>query len=411
MASTSDTTCDGAAPAASDFSPQTPAADRLPMAGLLALAMAGFITILTEALPAGLLPMMSADLAVSEALVGQLVTMYAIGSMVAAIPLTAATQGWRRRPLLLVAIAGFTVVNTVTAISTSYVLTLIARFFAGVFAGLLWALLAGYASRMVADHLKGRAIAVAMVGTPVALSLGIPAGTFLGGAVGWRVTFGIMSALTVLLIGWVLAKVPDFAGQAAGKRLSLAKVFTLPGVRPVLFVTLAFVLAHNILYTYIAPFLVPAGMSERIDTVLLVFGVTALLGIWVIGILIDRWLRELVLVSTLLFGFSALALGLWGTVPAVVYGAIGVWGLAFGGAATLFQTASAKTAGEAADVAQSMLVTVWNTAIAGGGLVGGVLLETFGVVSFPWALIVLLIPTLAVAWIAKGHGFPTAVPK
>jgi predicted MFS family arabinose efflux permease len=411
MASTSDTNCDGSTPAAPDFSPQTPAADRLPMAGLLALAMAGFITILTEALPAGLLPMMSADLGVSEALVGQLVTMYAVGSLVAAIPLTAATQGWRRRPLLLIAIGGFALVNTVTAISTSYVLTLVARFFAGVFAGLLWALLAGYASRMVADHLKGRAIAVAMVGTPVALSLGIPAGTFLGGAVGWRVTFGIMSALTVLLIGWVLAKVPDFAGQAAGKRLSLTKVFTLPGVRPVLFVTLAFVLAHNILYTYIAPFLVPADMSERIDTVLLVFGLTALLGIWIIGVLIDRWLRELVLVSTLLFGLSALALGLWGTVPAAVYGATGIWGLAFGGAATLFQTASAKTAGEAADVAQSMLVSVWNTAIAGGGLVGGVLLEAFGVVSFPWALIALLVPSLAVAWIAKEHGFPIAAPK
>lgn len=387
------------------------ASGRFPLGALLSLAVAGFITILTEALPAGLLPMMSADLGVSEALVGQLVTMYAIGSLVAAIPLTAATQGWRRRPLLLIAIGGFAVVNTVTAISTSYALTLVARFFAGVFAGLLWALLAGYASRMVADQLRGRAIAVAMVGTPVALSLGIPAGTFLGGAVGWRVTFGIISALTVLLIGSVLAKVPDFAGQATGKRLSLAKVFTLPGIRPVLFVTLAFVLAHNILYTYVAPFLVPAGMSEEIDAVLLVFGVTALLGIWIVGVLIDRWLRELVLVNTLLFALSALALGLWGTVPAVVYGAAGVWGLAFGGAATLFQTASAKTAGDAADVAQAMLVTVWNTAIAGGGLLGGILLETFGVVSFPWALIALLVPTLAVAWIAREHGFPTAVPK
>ena len=65
---------------------------RLPMAGLLALAMAGFITILTEALPAGLLPQIGGGLSV-KALVGQLVTIYAIGSLVAAIPLTAATQG------------------------------------------------------------------------------------------------------------------------------------------------------------------------------------------------------------------------------------------------------------------------------------------------------------------------------
>lgn len=72
--------------------------DRLPVASLLALAMAAFITILTEALPAGLLPQMAQGLAVTEAWVGQTVTLYAIGSLVAAIPLTAATQGMHRRP-------------------------------------------------------------------------------------------------------------------------------------------------------------------------------------------------------------------------------------------------------------------------------------------------------------------------
>ena len=73
--------------------------NRLPWASLLALSMGAFITILTEALPAGLLPQMAQGLAVSEAWVGQTVTVYAIGSLVAAIPLTAATQGVRRRPL------------------------------------------------------------------------------------------------------------------------------------------------------------------------------------------------------------------------------------------------------------------------------------------------------------------------
>lgn len=191
--------------------------ERLPLAALLALAMAAFITILTEALPAGLLPQMAQGLAVSEALVGQLVTIYAVGSLVAAIPLTAVTQGWRRRPLLLLAISGFAVVNSVTALSGSYTVILVARFFAGVFAGLLWALVAGYAARMVSEQLKGRAIAIAMVGTPIALSLGIPAGTFLGAAFGWRVTFGLISALTVILVFWVIAKVPDFPGRRTEK--------------------------------------------------------------------------------------------------------------------------------------------------------------------------------------------------
>lgn len=380
--------------------------DRMPIASLLALAMAAFITILTEALPAGLLPQMARGLMVSEAWTGQTVTVYAMGSLAAAIPLTVATQGLRRRPLLQAAIAGFAIANTVTALSSNYVLTMIARFLAGVSAGLLWAMLAGYAARMVPEHQQGRAIAIAMAGTPLALSLGVPAGTFLGNLLGWRMCFGIMSGLALALMVWVQAKLPDFAGQAASKRLSLGHVFTFPGVRPVLLVVLAFVLAHNILYTYIAPFLAAADMVKRTDLVLLLFGITSLLGIWVIGVLIDHHLRALTLGSTLLFGLSALALGLMGDAPAVVYAAVAAWGLAFGGVATLFQTAIAKAAGNAADVAQSMLVTAWNIAIAGGGLIGGALLDYLGVAAFPPVLLALLAATLAVVWTARCHGFP-----
>lgn len=386
----------------------TEQSDSLPITALLALALAGFVTILTEALPAGLLPQIGAGLEVSESLAGQLVTLYAIGSLVAAIPLMTVTQGIRRRPLLLAAIVGFATANTITTLSTSYILTMAARFLAGVAAGLLWALLAGYAARMVPDHLKGRAIAIAMVGTPLALSLGVPAGTFLGALVGWRACFGIMTLMALVLIVWVRIKVPDFAGQPAGKRLSLKQVITLPGIRSVLFVVLAFVLAHNILYTYIAPFLTNANLAERTDLVLLVFGISSLIGIWVIGLLIDRYLRVLTLASTFLFGLAALTLGVAGEVPVAVYGAVGAWGLAFGGAATLFQTALAKAAGEAADVAQSMLVTVWNLAIAGGGIVGGVLLDRFGAGAFPPALLVLLTATLLAVWAARQHGFPVS---
>lgn len=379
---------------------------RLPLASLLALAMAAFITILTEALPAGLLPQMAQSLAVSEAWVGQTVTIYAIGSLMAAIPLTAATQGLRRRPLLLAALAGFVLANTVTTLSTSYVLTMTARFLAGVSAGVLWALLAGYAARMVPEHQKGRAIAVAMVGTPLALSLGVPAGTFFGNLVGWRVCFGIMSGLALVLMLWARIKLPDFAGQAAGRALSLRQVFTLPGVRPVLVAVLAFVLAHNVLYTYIAPFLSEAGMAQRTDAVLLVFGVASLLGIWIVGVLIDRRLRAMTLGSIGVFAMAALALGVARDVPGVVYVAVAAWGVAFGGSATLFQTALANVAGSAADVAQSMLVTAWNLAIAGGALVGGVLLERLGAGAFAPALVALLVVALGVVWAARRHGFP-----
>lgn len=377
------------------------------MAGLLALAMAGFITILTEALPAGLLPQMSADLSISPSAAGQLVTIYAIGSLVAAIPLTVATQRFRRKPVLLYAIAGFAVVNTITAITENYAAMLIARFFAGVSAGLLWALIAGYAARMVPERLKGRAIAIAMVGTPLALSLGIPAGTMIGAAVGWRTTFAIMSALTVLLIGWVWTKVQDYPGITISAQASIAGTLAIGGIKSILAVTLLFVLAHNILYTYIAPLVDSAGLGQQLDLILLVFGVSAIMGIAMVGYLIARWLRELVLASTLLFAIAALMLGIWGTVPEMLWLAIAMWGLAFGGAAALFQTAAAHSSGQASDVAQSMIVTAWNLAIAGGGVVGALLLDHSGVGWLSWSACALLLLAYVVALLAKNRGFPS----
>ena len=383
-----------------------PRPDRLPLAGLLALGTAGFVTIMTEALPAGILPAMSGDLGVTEAAAGQTVTVYAIGSALAAVPLTAATIGWPRRRLLVTAVGGFAVANTITAVSDSYVLTMGSRFLAGVVAGLLWALLAGYARRMVAPHQRGRAMAVAMAGTPVALSVGVPAGTFLAGLVGWRFTFGLMTLLALALVGWVLASVPDFPGQTATARLSLRRTLAIPGMAAVLLVTLTFVLAHNILYTYIAPYLAPLGLGGRVDVVLLVFGSLSLLSIWVTGVLVDRHLRSLLIVSCALFAGASLALGLCAGLPWAVYVSAGTWGLAFGGAATLLQTASAEAAGAAGDVAQSLVVTCWNIGIAGGAVAGGLLLSGVGPSSPPWAALVLLVLALTVAVSAHRHGFP-----
>jgi predicted MFS family arabinose efflux permease len=380
----------------------------LPLGGLLALATSIFITILTETLPSALLPQMGASLGVSEALVGQLVSIFAIGSIVAAIPLTVATQSWGRKSLLLIAVGGFAVVNTVTALSTDYDVTLVARFFAGVFAGLLWSLVVGFAARMVPQNQQGRAIAIAMVGTPLALTIGSPTGAFLGKVLGWQYTFGMMSVLTLLLVIWMVVTLPRFSGQAAGRRVPLTQVMAVPGVKPVMFVTLSYILAHNILYTYIVPFLTPLGMADKIDMVLFVFGIAALVGIWVIGALIDRWLRELVIASTVLFAAAALMLGMWAANPMVVYGCIALWGLAYGGTATLFQTASAKAAGSVADIAQSIVVTVWNVAIAGGGIIGGIVLNSYNVMVFPWMLLVLLTLALLVVLNARSAGFPSA---
>ncbi|MCB8879225.1 MFS transporter [Acidisoma cellulosilytica] len=368
--------------------------------------MTGFLCIATETIPAGLLPGIAHGLAVSPSLAGQLVTAYALGSVVAAIPLNTLTGAWPRRRVLLLTIAGFLVFNGVTAISADYRVTLAARFLAGASAGLAWSILAAYARRMVARPLQGRAMAVAMVGTPIALSIGVPLGTWLGAAVGWRATFAIMSGLALLLAGWVLIVMPNYPGQQPSDRLAIRHVLATPGVIPVLGVVMAWMTGHNLLYTYIAPFLAPVGLAPRVDLMLMVFGVAALLGIWVTGRLVDRALRAAVLASLGGFAAVALAFGMLPFSPALVIVGVAIWGLSFGGAATLLQTALADAAGPGAEVALSINVVVWNTAIAAGGLLGGVLLPLWGIAAFAWVLLIFLLVALAVAWGARSHGFP-----
>lgn len=340
---------------------------------------------------------MGDSLGVSDAAVGQLVSVYALGSVMAALPMTALTQRLPRRPLLLAAIAGFVLVNTLTALSSSYPLILAARFLAGVSGGLLWSLVAGYAARMVVPSLQGRAIAVAMVGSPLALSLGVPAGTLLGQQIGWRWAFALMSVLGVGLLAYARWALPALPAAGAGRRIPLGTVWRMPGVRSALLVMVLYVLAHNVLYTYIEPLAVEAGAGPWLDRLLLAFGVAAIAGIGIAGWGVDRHLRTLVWAAVIGFIVPVLALLLWpGDATALLLATI-LWGVAFGAVPTLFQTALARRAGAAADLAQSMLVTGWNLAIAAGGVAGGVLLQAGGPNQLGWLSLLLL--AVSVAWL------------
>ncbi|MEJ8305945.1 MFS transporter [Saccharibacillus sacchari] len=387
-------------------SKKTSPADRLPWINLAALALAGFLAIMAEAVPAGLLIPIGADLRISKGGAGQLVTAYALGSLLCAIPIMRAASAWDRKKLLMLGMFVLSAANAVTALSSSYAVILAARFCAGVAAALLWGMLAGYTRFMVAEHLRGRALAVAMSGTPLALAFGVPLGTFIGGLWGWRAVFGIISLIALLLAAWISRKFASVPGQPSNAPLSLRQAFVTPGVRPILITVVAWMLAHNILYTYIAPYLALSGLDGRVDRLLLLFGSCAILGIWLIGIGIDRRLRQLVLSSLAGFALSALALGIWSDRPVVVSVAIAAWGITFGGAATLLQTAAAEAAGSAVDLVQAMLVTAWNLAIGSGGVVGALLLQTGGAERLPTVCVLVALGGLLTAATARTHGFP-----
>lgn len=385
----------------------TEVAQRLPLWSLLALTASGFLTIMLETMPAGILPEMSQGLGVSESAAGQFITVYAIGSIVGAIPIITATMGWPRRRLLIGSLTGYVVTCLIVAASPSYILTLGVRFVAGIFAGVVWAIIAGIAGRLVRADQRGRALTIALAGTPIALAIGTPAGTLMAGIVGWRFTFVAMAVFAALIIGWVLATLPSTPGQDKGQRTPISRVFTLPGLVPVLITAMLYVTAHNILYTYIAPFLAPIGMGDAVSAVLLVFGVASLLSLVATGVLIDKHLRTLMITSSALFALATLTLSVANGSPVIVYASAAAWGLAFGGAASLLQTAMMNAAGAAVDAAQSVMVTGWNIGIAGGGIIGGALLSALGAPALGWVTLALLIGALIVVILGRRHAFPT----
>ncbi|XVV15358.1 MFS transporter [Actinoplanes sp. CA-131856] len=378
----------------------------LPGKALLGLFLAGFAGILTECLPAGLLPEMSRSLDTSVALTGQTVTVYAAATAVAAIPLTRLTSNWPRKTVLQVALGVVAVTNVLTAISTAYALTLVVRVVAGLGTALIWPLLGGYAARLAPEGRQGRAIAIALAGTPVALALGIPLGTWIGGLGGWPLAFLLSAALTVLTMLWIAATLPNRPGLPPDRSHRIGTTLARPGVGIILVALAAYMIAHNILYTYITDYLEYASAAGHTGWVLFAFGATSVLSVVVVGRHIDRHPRRLTVGSTVLLAASVLVLAVSTGAPVLVYAAAAAWGLAFGSSPSLFIGAVITASGPASDVAQSITVTVFSGSIALGGLAGGALIAGLGTASITWASLALLIVAAAALIGGRRHAFP-----
>ncbi|MCU4576240.1 MFS transporter [Acinetobacter courvalinii] len=377
--------------------------ERLPLLQLLALTLASFLATANETIPAGLLDQIATGFVTSEAWAGQTVTLCALGAGIAAIPLTVLTKKYPQRNLLLISLITFSVCNLLTALSTYFIFVLCLRFIIGLATGLAWSILATYARSMAPPHLQGRALAIAMLGIPLALALGVPLSAWLSAFIGWRNIFIILSMTALLLTVWVFFKVPNYHKNTSQRSIALKTVFTMPGVRPILFLVMAWILSHYLLYTYITPLLTDLGLKTQIDFILLVFGLSTLLGIWLIGLLVDQHLKKLIFISLTTFLIISVLLSLsfnhLGLMLFTVFTVI--WGLSFSGAPTLLQTVLANAARENADIAQSLLVTVFNLSFACSGIIGGILLETLGTHYFPFLITFILAVALEVLFIYK----------
>jgi predicted MFS family arabinose efflux permease len=260
--------------------------DRLPWEALRVMALMGFILIATETMPAGLLPQIAAGLNITESGAGQFVSAYALGTVIATLPAVALTRGMRRKALFLVGILGFLAASLITTFSPDIACSLGARFLAGAFSGLIWGMLAGYARRIAPSHLAGRALAIASIGTPVGLPVGTPIGSWLGTSFHWRWSFGALAILTIItvILAWIFVPgAPGQRGSGAESRVSMIRVLHMPGVSVILAVIVAWMLAHNIVYTYISAYLRDSNVQLPIDVALVTFGAAALVGIGITG--------------------------------------------------------------------------------------------------------------------------------
>jgi predicted MFS family arabinose efflux permease len=378
----------------------------MPWAGLLALFFAGFLSIINETTPAGLLPQISHSLRITDAAAGQLITVYALATALTAVPLSAVLARWGRRTLLISALGAFVVSNFAIAATEDFTIIMIARFVGGVGAGLIWTNLAAYAARLVPEDKQGRAMSIANAGTPVALAIGLPLGTLLGNTVTWNFTFAASGFAGLAAILWVALALPNLSGTPAGEKVRGAGrgLLRTKGVATILAVMSGFFLAHNILYTYVAPQVSRAGIGDQVEFVLLVFGLAALVSIWVTGVLIDRRHRHLTVTGLVLLAAAFLMLGLAPISPIFVYVAAVLWGLGFGGGATWFLTAGFRATGS--DAIAAVMVTLVNLMIGVGGLVGGLLIGLAGVGSLPWVALAIMIPSAIAAGVARRYAFP-----
>jgi DHA1 family inner membrane transport protein len=176
--------------------------------GLIALALGGFGIGLTEFVIMGLLPEVAADFQVNEATAGWLISGYALAVVVGALLLTAAVTRFERKPVLALLLVLFIAGNLVSAIAPGYGMMMAGRIIAALAHGAFFGIGAVVAADMVAPSKKAGAIAIMFTGLTAANVLGVPFGTMLGQAAGWRSTFWAITVIGVIALAGILALVP-----------------------------------------------------------------------------------------------------------------------------------------------------------------------------------------------------------
>lgn len=373
-----------------------------PLWRLLVITGAIFVVVTGEFLPTGLLPQMAQELGVSQSRIGLLVTVFAGTVVLTAVPLTSLTTRFPRKPLMIAVLAIFSVAMVLGALAPTYELLAASRVLAGAAHGLFWSVTAPYASRLVPPQQLARAVSVTAAGGTLAFIFGIPVGTALGHALGWRLAFAAVGGIVLiflLLVVLFLPPVQHLVPLATGEILvPVRHDRTIPAIVIVCISVAIVITGQNTLTTYQVPWFTDIGTvdPEAISLLLLVFGASGAVGLIAAGLVGDRWPRAslAVMLGGVVLSVTALALLGPGSVPATI--ACGVaWAVFFGGLPSLIQARMLQSASlRLRDTASAWLTISFNIAIAGGALLGGVVLDLAGLRALPWVQIALIAAAL-----------------
>lgn len=368
------------------------------------MASVTFVGILSELVPSGILPQMTAGLGVEKSEVGFLVGVYALASAIAAIPLISATLAINRKTLLMVLLLGFAASNIVVGLSSSYAVIIGFRIVGGICAGVMWPMIAAYGTRLVPENMQGKAITVIMSGNTLGISIGLPVMTAIGLTFGWRSVFMVLGAIVALIAVLSHFYLPEVKGERLSQSNSPLAVLKMPSILIVLLLTFLSVAAHYGIYTYITLLVEMINFAGGIGLALLIFGIGSVISVVVSAKYIDAYLRPLI-VSMLAVGAVSMAmfLAFSGTIV-IAHAAFFLWGLAFGPLVTMYQTAVSKQVEKAKDVATSVQSSVFNLSIMIATWVGGMLLNGFptsGVKYIVYMSLACFIVAIIIAFLAR----------
>jgi DHA1 family inner membrane transport protein len=366
---------------------------------LAALFSGTFVLGTAELIVVGLLDLIAADLQVSHPAAGALVTANALGLAIGGPILTALTIKLNKRTALIGTLGLFILTTLAPVLTSDYGLFVAARSIAGAAQGLFIA--AGFAAgiSVVPPERMGRAISVVISGVAVSAALGVPLGTLIGQALGWRGTFTAVVALGALALAAVVAVVPSVpaVGGGAGGQ---AKYAFAPRVLAVLGLNFLVFAALFAALTYVVPFLqnVTGISGALISLFLLAYGVATAIGSFGGGRFADANAARTLLVGTVGVAASLLALYVVGAVAFLVAIALAALGLFGFGMAPSLQYRVVSLAGPGGQLAQSLPASAINLGIAFGSAAGGIAIGASTTSAAVITALVLAAVSIAAAW-------------